>query len=124
MAENQAAEFLIDQGITIITRNFSSRRGEIDLIGLDGNQLIFFEVKQRSGNSSNPADATGRVKLIRIRKAIEDYLKATDQIGRDFRLEMVAITDLGISRLPIEANIIAPNAEREDFDESDIYEAN
>jgi putative endonuclease len=43
--EQQAAEELERRGITIIARNFRSRFGEIDLIGLDGETLVFIEVK-------------------------------------------------------------------------------
>jgi putative endonuclease len=46
--ENRAAAALEDAGIRIITRNFRSPQGEIDLIALDGDTVVFVEVKSWS----------------------------------------------------------------------------
>ena len=48
--ENKAAEYVEKNGISIISRNYRSRKGEIDLIGTDGPVIIFFEVKTISSN--------------------------------------------------------------------------
>jgi putative endonuclease len=43
--EDRAAEVLEKAGMRIIARNFRSRRGEIDLIALDKETIVFIEVK-------------------------------------------------------------------------------
>jgi putative endonuclease len=43
--EDKAAAFLIDKGYQIIERNFHSRFGEVDIISLDNDVLVFIEVK-------------------------------------------------------------------------------
>jgi putative endonuclease len=43
--EDQAAAVLEAAGMSIITRNFRSRRGEIDIIARQGETLVFAEVK-------------------------------------------------------------------------------
>jgi putative endonuclease len=43
--EARAAEFLEKKGLTIIARNIRSRRGEADLAALDGQTVVFVEVK-------------------------------------------------------------------------------
>ena len=45
--EEQAITYLQQYQIRIVERNFRNRFGEIDLIGYDGNTLVFFEVKYR-----------------------------------------------------------------------------
>lgn len=47
LAEGIAADFLKKQGIKILDKNFHSRFGEIDLIALDGEYLVFIEVRYR-----------------------------------------------------------------------------
>lgn len=47
-AESFVAQQMEQNGYTIIARNYSSRWGEIDLIGLISDTLAFVEVKQRS----------------------------------------------------------------------------
>ncbi len=42
--EALSASYLTERGLRIIARRFRSRRGEIDLIALDGNCLVFVEV--------------------------------------------------------------------------------
>lgn len=56
--EDLAAEFLKRQGLEILERNFSCKMGEIDIIGLDENCLVFIEVKYRKNTSYGyPQDA-------------------------------------------------------------------
>jgi putative endonuclease len=47
-AELWAADFLQRQGLKLIAQNYLCRLGEIDLIMLDGETLVFVEVRQRS----------------------------------------------------------------------------
>jgi putative endonuclease len=46
-AEQLAHEFLLEQGLRPVARNFRSRSGEIDLIMLDERCLAFIEVRYR-----------------------------------------------------------------------------
>ena len=43
--EEAAVAHLEKNGIRVLEKNFRSRRGEIDIIAMDGNALIFMEVK-------------------------------------------------------------------------------
>ena len=45
MGEEQAAAALEAVGMEIIARNFRSRHGEIDIIALDSETIVFIEVK-------------------------------------------------------------------------------
>ncbi len=47
-AENLACEYLQKQGLTFITRNFSTRLGEIDLIMREKDIVVFVEVRART----------------------------------------------------------------------------
>ncbi len=58
--EEEAYFHLRKQGYVMVARNFRSprRRGEIDLIGWDGDVLCFIEVKTRSSREVMPAEAS------------------------------------------------------------------
>lgn len=43
--ETAARIFLEGRGVHILEKNYRCRQGEIDLIGLDGEYLVFFEIK-------------------------------------------------------------------------------
>ncbi|HOP64060.1 MAG TPA: YraN family protein [Spirochaetota bacterium] len=50
--EKRAAAFLEENGFTVIEKNYrAGRSGEIDIIALKGELLVFAEVKSRSGNA-------------------------------------------------------------------------
>ena len=50
-AENIAAAWLQRRGLRLLTRNFRCKAGEIDLVLEDGDQLVFAEVRYRSGKA-------------------------------------------------------------------------
>ena len=49
-AEDQALEYLLQEGLSLIERNFRCRQGEIDLIMRDDDCTVFVEVRFRSSN--------------------------------------------------------------------------
>ena len=48
--EQRATEYLIDNGYSILERNFRNKTGEIDIIAKKDNYIVFVEVKYRSNN--------------------------------------------------------------------------
>jgi putative endonuclease len=49
-AEDAICHYLRAQGLEVIARNFSCRMGEVDLIMLDKDMLVFVEVRYRKNN--------------------------------------------------------------------------
>jgi len=43
--EAAAETFLVSSGMTVLRRNYRSRRGEVDLVAKDGDTVVFAEVK-------------------------------------------------------------------------------
>ncbi|HJC25141.1 MAG TPA: YraN family protein [Candidatus Eisenbergiella merdavium] len=73
--EEAAAVFLEGKGVRILEKNFRCREGEIDLIGRDGEYLVFFEVKYRkNADAGFPAEAVGIAKQKKICRAAKYYL--------------------------------------------------
>lgn len=67
LGEEYAARLLEREGYRILSRNFHTRYGEIDLIAQKGEILAFIEVKTRAADSlSRPAAAVSRQKQSRI----------------------------------------------------------
>lgn len=50
-AERAALQHLLTNGLVLISKNFSCRLGEIDLIMQDNDQLVFIEVRLRSNHN-------------------------------------------------------------------------
>ena len=94
--EDAAANFLMDKGYTIVTRRFSARSGELDLVALDGDELVFVEVKVRNTSEYVPEEAVGPKKLLRLRRAADVYLNETSEQARAHRFDIIAIDQTGI----------------------------
>jgi putative endonuclease len=56
--EKLAVEHLLARGFSLLTRNYRTRRGEIDLIAFDGVTLIFVQVKTQMMETSGSGSGT------------------------------------------------------------------
>lgn len=73
--ESIAASYLETQGYRIIARNYYTKRGEIDLIAMEDEILVFVEVKYRSDEKKgDPLAAVRTKKQSRICRAALVYL--------------------------------------------------
>lgn len=88
-AEDRVATYLLDKGYSLVTRRFSAKGGEVDLIALDGETLVFVEVKYR--RSSAPEEALSARKGSRLRVAARAYLNAIGEPERAHRFDLVAV---------------------------------
>ncbi|WP_299733065.1 YraN family protein [uncultured Endozoicomonas sp.] len=92
-AENQALRYLKQQGLKSVARNFACKSGEIDLIMLDNEKLIFIEVRFRSkSNFGSAAQTINHHKQTKIRKTAAVYLQNHRQHNhRICRFDVIAI---------------------------------
>lgn len=74
-AEQRALDYLQQQGLSLVSANYHSRFGEIDLILRDGNVLVFAEVRMRSSADFGGAGASiTRAKQAKLVKTAQHYL--------------------------------------------------
>lgn len=88
--EDAAARFLEALGYGLVERNYRCRYGEIDLIMLDGDVVVFVEVKLRYP----PFDAFEAVdarKQGKISRTAFDFLRRRGMLGRAARFDVVAV---------------------------------
>jgi len=73
--EQEALHYLKQKGVQLISQNFHCRKGEIDLICLDQNQLVFVEVRYRSSNNHGSAlESVNYSKQQKIKKTAYYFL--------------------------------------------------
>jgi putative endonuclease len=69
MFEERACAVLLRAGLTLLTRNFNTRHGELDLVMLDRQAVVFVEVRyrksQRCGSALDSVTIGKQRKLIR-----------------------------------------------------------
>ena len=96
-AETVALEHLEAQGLTLIERNYSCRRGELDLICLDGSVMAFVEVRyRRRGALVDAIDSIGDSKICKIRTTAVHFLTTHAQHAeRVCRFDVVTVSGPG-----------------------------
>jgi len=103
--ENEARNYLEKQGFKFISANYKNKIGEIDLVMMDKDCLVFVEVKLKTGTySGNPEDMIDSRKLYQIKRTAESYAVENDLniYKQKFRIDAVCIvknTDNSIERI-------------------------
>ena len=91
-SEALAAKHLKKAGYKIVTKNYRTKLGEIDIIAKDRGTLVFVEVKARqSARYGTPKAAVTQTKQRKISMVALAYLKATHQMQTAARFDVVSI---------------------------------
>ena len=100
-AEAMASAYLEQAGLRILTRNYRVRGGEIDCIALDGQTLVFVEVRLRRNTRFGGAAASiDTRKQQRIIHAARCYLlRFPRQAERPCRFDCVLLDSLDANQL-------------------------
>ena len=100
--EQRAAEWLQEKhGMRVIEQRCRTKAGEIDLIMLDGETVVFVEVKTRfTASAQDGLMAVDRKKQERIARAAALYLTAKGWQKRFIRFDAVAVTRDGVLHVP------------------------
>ena len=89
--EELAAHYLQGKGYTILERDWHSGHRDIDIIALDGETVVFVEVKTRRNRLfTEPEDAIDYQKLRNLRAAMNHYVKF-QRLQREIRLDVVTV---------------------------------
>lgn len=96
-----AEQYLTEKGMTCLDRRVRREDGEIDLILLDGEILVFCEVKYRpSAPRGAGLMAVDPKKQGRMYRAAVHYLAEKEYQGRPARFDVVEITRDGLLHIP------------------------
>ena len=91
-AEQLACDYLTEQGLQLVTRNYSCRLGELDLIMRDGAHLVFIEVRsRRTSRYGLPEETVNFRKQQKLLKTASYYLQR-QRFDGPCRFDIVAIS--------------------------------
>lgn len=90
--EEVAVRHLQDAGWSILARNWRCEIGELDVVALDGDVLVFCEVKTRSGlGFGSPVEAVTRAKALRQRRLAARWLDSHGGRTREIRFDVIGV---------------------------------
>lgn len=91
MGEQMAAKYLTDKGYVILEHNYRRGHLEIDLIALDGDELVIVEVKSRAYDTIlHPEEAVDHKKRFNLIRLANEYVK-THGRKENVRFDIVSI---------------------------------
>lgn len=102
LGEEIATDFLKQKGYRILERNVRIGRGEIDLIALDGETLVFVEVKTRKGfGFGHPSESVTYRKRRQLSKLALLYLqrRGISDVSCRFDIISVLLTSQGEAKV-------------------------
>ena len=93
--EDKASKYLVENGYSIITRNFRTKGGEVDIIAGKDNVVVFVEVKSLpNGTSELLQTELNRRKLQRIVKSSKCFLLKHRQYSNSYVRYDVIVIDM------------------------------
>ncbi len=91
LGEDIATRYLLQKKYTILDRNWRWKKKELDIIALDGEYLVFVEVKTRKlGFLENPKDAVTKKKQKFIIEGANAYIESKN-LEHEVRLDIISI---------------------------------
>jgi putative endonuclease len=91
LGEDIAADYLLNKGYKILTRNYRCGKAELDIICEVNKEIVFVEVKMRTTDAiAYPERAVGKSKQRNIRLAAENFLEE-NQITGSARFDIIAV---------------------------------
>ena len=99
--EDLAARWLENRGFVLLARRWRCRLGEIDIVGYDGDTLVFIEVKTRTSSLFGHPEETLRIgQRARIVRAALAFMRQKRVKGCDVRFDVMAVMGSEIRHIP------------------------
>jgi putative endonuclease len=104
LGERIAAQYLQQHHYKLVTTNFSTKAGEVDIIAEQGDTFVFIEVKTRQSTAyGQPAQAVTKAKQKRIIKASLAYIQKQQLTDTNMRFDIIEV--LYIHDIQQDANV-------------------
>ena len=101
--ERLAARFLRKRGCRILQRNYTCPCGEMDLVVLDGDEIVFVEIRTRTDEAfGHPAESVTPRKQRQIGRVASHYAARHRLTDRPMRFDVMAVTAVQSGRPQIE----------------------
>jgi len=114
--EDLATEFLGNKGYLILERNFRTRFGEIDIVCLDGEILVFVEVKTKKGHDfGEPEEMVNKSKLAQVQRMGEVFVELKNSKTQSAQKSCSRVPDSGKPRMDMTARDFLLHSSVSDF---------
>ena len=89
--EDAATKYLVKKGYKILERNFKTKFGEIDIIALEKDVLVFIEVKGGKDDLYDPAERADINKLKKVMRTAEFFINRYKGDFEEVRIDVISV---------------------------------
>ena len=90
--ESHARRYLEGKGYTVSATNYRCRWGEVDIVALHGEDIVFIEVRTRRGAAfGTPEESITDAKSRRLAATAHHYLESNGLEQSQWRIDLVSI---------------------------------
>ncbi len=102
--EQVAGRWLEAQGYVVVERNVRMRLGEIDIVAMDGDEIVFVEVRTRAQSAGvdveqQAAASVDAVKQRRLRRLAQAYLQSRSELR--MRFDVITVVEGAHDRIEV-----------------------
>ncbi len=92
LGEGLTADYLTQRGYRVLEKNYRCALGEIDMVALDGDTLVFIEVKSRTGlYYGHPQEGVTEAKRRKLAQLAAWYLREKGLTDLKCRFDVAAV---------------------------------
>jgi putative endonuclease len=92
LAEQLACDYLKNEGLTVIIRNYTTQYGEIDILAMDQHTLVCVEVKYRQRSHYGYGYASvNHAKQLKLQKTLQHYISCYPLYHTAIRFDVISI---------------------------------
>jgi putative endonuclease len=102
VAEEIARVYLLEKGYRILATNWFCGHLEMDIVAMQGDELVIAEVKSRQGiRFEHPSDAISNRKMKQLIEAAESWIEHSGWTG-ETRFDLITVIFTGPDRYELE----------------------
>jgi len=92
LGEKLAAEYITQRGYRILTTNYRVKEGEVDIIAMDGDCLVFVEVRTKTSRFyGTPEESITPTKKAHLMAVASRYIEKLEKLPANWRIDVVAV---------------------------------
>ncbi|MBN1189342.1 MAG: YraN family protein [Dehalococcoidales bacterium] len=90
--EKLARDYLIKKGYRILQTNYRCPRGEIDIVALHKDRLVFVEVRTKTSLTfGTPEESITRSKMKHLERAAQHYRQYHEHLPPTWQIDLIAV---------------------------------
>jgi len=92
IGEQAACQFLNNNGYKVLEKNYRCREGEVDIVALAQDQVVFVEVRTKTTSGfGTPEESVTCKKMKSLRAVVEHFIQHHRGLPESYRIDFIGV---------------------------------